>query len=84
VNPDAGQTETTAWFTQNGPTCQPVVSSSDATAGSVTVTSLQPKVVGTYDVTFMGDRFTGSFDAEPCSVPQHNEHEVDGGSTCVP
>jgi hypothetical protein len=39
----------------------------------VTVTSLPPKVVGNYDVTFMGDRFTGSFDADPCSVPQYNE-----------
>ncbi len=38
-----------------------------ATAGSVTVATLEPTVTGTYDLTFGSDHITGSFDVANCS-----------------
>jgi hypothetical protein len=37
--------------------------------GAVAITSVAPRVVGTFDLTFAGGRLTGSFDATECVPP---------------
>jgi hypothetical protein len=50
-----------------------------ATAGSVTVSSVQPTVIGTYDLTFGSDHITGSFDVANC-----NNVDIQGSGAANP
>ena len=49
-----------------------------AVSGTVTFTSFQPSTVGTFDLTFAGGRYTGSFDAPQCTK------NPAGSNTCTP
>lgn len=49
-----------------------------AIAGTVTFTAFQPAAVGTFDLTFPGGRYTGSFDAPQCTK------NPAGSTTCTP
>jgi hypothetical protein len=53
-------------FSVIGPTCGMVVHQW-ATSGTVTISALQPSVVGSYDLFFGSDHLTGSFDVSYCA-----------------
>jgi hypothetical protein len=59
------QLEADVVFSVLGPACDMVVHQW-ASAGTVTVTSLQPTLSGSYDLTFGADHVTGSFDVNYC------------------
>jgi hypothetical protein len=61
-----GQLEADVVFSALDTNCNMVVNQW-ATSGTVTLSSLQPSVVGTYDLLFGTDHVTGSFDVNECA-----------------
>jgi len=71
----------TAYFTAAGPTCNFLVGPGHmSSSGTVTLTSVQPDVVGTFDIYFGSDHVTGSFDVRSCAF---TPPAYDGGVDCV-
>jgi len=63
-----GSLASVAYFTAVGPTCNFMVGPNYLnTSGTVTMTSVQPNMVGTFDLTFGSDHVTGSFDVGSCT-----------------
>jgi hypothetical protein len=60
-------------------------SGAEATAGTVTITSVGASVIGTFDLTLATDHVTGNFDAPFCNVPARSADpgSGDGGLVCV-